>query len=49
MAQSGAALRPLVDDPTLNALAKFTEFFRRINNWKAENREFLIEAMRVLY
>ncbi len=47
--QTLAALQPLIDDASLDALTKFQQFFAATGNWKAANRDFLVEMMQVLY
>jgi len=42
-------LKPVVMDKEMDAIQKFEQFFARTNNWKAANREFLLEITRVLY
>jgi AcrR family transcriptional regulator len=49
MAEIITSLEPLVDDPSLEAKTKFEQLFTRIGSWKAENREFLLQALKVLY
>ncbi len=44
-----ATLEPMVADESLNAVAKMERFFARLHNWKADNRDFFVEAARVLY
>ncbi len=48
-AQVLAALTPTVVDKSLGAAAKMECFFAYLNNWKANNRDFLLDALRVLY
>ena len=42
-------LLPIVRDPELSALAKFNHFFAAGNSWKLEQKDFLLELMRVWY
>ncbi|MBX2999628.1 MAG: TetR/AcrR family transcriptional regulator [Caldilineaceae bacterium] len=49
MAGAMAILRPLVDDPNLDAVAKFDEIFARLGSWKTANKEFILNLMRALY
>ncbi len=42
-------LRPLLTDVSLNAFQKFERFFTDAGNWKLENREQLLELMRIVY
>jgi AcrR family transcriptional regulator len=42
VAQSLAAITPLVDDPSLTPIEKLRELFGRIVAWKAEQREFVL-------
>lgn len=47
--QSVAIVRPIVDDPGLDAITKFNESYARVGAWKAERKELLIEIHRVTY
>lgn len=49
LAQTVQTLEPLVADESLPALEKFERFFAHINSWKLANRDFLIDALRVLH
>lgn len=42
-------LNAIVGDDTLNAHEKFQRLFTNLINWKAANKEFLLNTMRVLY
>ncbi len=43
------SLQPMIDDPNLDALTKFDQFFSRTQRWKLANREFLVDVMAVIY
>ena len=43
------ALTPMMADASLDAVEKMEHFFARLNNWQADNRDFLVDATRVLY
>ena len=47
--QTLAAVRPILDDDRLDAHAKMEAFFGFILQWKAANRRYLIDLMRVVY
>lgn len=47
--QTVAALEPIVTNESLSAVEKFTALFAHISNWKAANRELLIDALRMFY
>lgn len=49
VAQVIAMLQPLVEDPTLDASTKLSQFFDRTQNWKLANKAFLLELTRVMY
>lgn len=40
---------PVLHDPGLNALEKLHQFFIRLENWKLENKEFLLDVLRAWY
>lgn len=42
-------VRPLLSDDSLNAFQKFERFFTDAGNWKLENKEQLLELMRIIY
>lgn len=42
-------VEPLMEDETLDAVARVEQFFIRTVGWKAENKDFLLEIVRVLY
>lgn len=44
-----SSLEPMVADPSLDATTKLNRLFIQAGHWKAENREFLMHALRVLY
>jgi AcrR family transcriptional regulator len=47
--QALAALQPLIDDPSLDAVTKFDTIFARLGSWKMANKEFFLNLMQVLY
>jgi AcrR family transcriptional regulator len=47
--QEAAMLQPLVADRSLRAMEKFVRFFEHLNSFEVANREFLLDAIRVLY
>lgn len=49
IAQMLSTLQPMLADETLSAAEKFEQFFAHIGSWKAANRDFLLDVMRVLY
>jgi len=44
-----AVVQPLLSESSLNAFQKFERFFTDSGNWKLENREQLLELMRIVY
>ena len=42
-----ASLMPMVEDPSLDALAKFDAFFKSLASWKAERPDFVLGIIRV--
>ena len=44
-----ATILPVVDDPALGALEKFTRVFDGIARWKAERKELMLALLRVWY
>lgn len=44
-----ATILPVVDDPTLGALEKFTSVFDGIARWKAERKGLMLALLRVWY
>lgn len=49
LAEAEQRLLPIVHDPQLPALAKFERFFATANNWKLEQKGFVLKLMRVWY
>lgn len=47
--QAVASLRPLIEDPTLDAQTKLRRFFDSTQAWKLANKAFMLELTRVLY
>ncbi|MDX1665413.1 MAG: TetR/AcrR family transcriptional regulator [Candidatus Promineifilaceae bacterium] len=48
-AQQAAALEPLVADEGLSAPEKLERLFAAIGNWKAANRDFVLQTARIVY
>ncbi|MBU0934897.1 MAG: TetR/AcrR family transcriptional regulator [Spirochaetes bacterium] len=48
-AQVSRMLQPLVDDKSQNALQKLNGLFNSSVSYKAQNREFILELMRIMY
>jgi len=44
-----ALLKPIVEDPNLNALEKLQRYFADAGRWKIAQKDFLIEMLRVWY
>jgi AcrR family transcriptional regulator len=42
-------VEPVLDDPDLDALQKLHHFFMRLESWKLENKEFLLDILRAWY
>ncbi len=42
-------LEPMMADESLAATEKMEHFFARLHSWKADNRDFFVDAARVLY
>lgn len=47
--QALTLVEPLVDDDSLDAVAKLNEMFRRTNSFKAQNRDLMIAIAQVFY
>lgn len=47
--QGVATLQPLIAERALPAMEKLARFFEQVNTFETANRDFLIDAMRVLY
>ena len=48
LAQQIVQLAPLVNDPTLDAPAKFVQIFANLGAWKLTNKQFFLDVMRVI-
>ncbi|MBV8528265.1 MAG: TetR/AcrR family transcriptional regulator [Candidatus Dormibacteraeota bacterium] len=48
-ASGTATILPVVDDPTLGALEKFSRVFDGIARWKAERKELMLALLQVWY
>lgn len=48
LAQQIVQLAPLVNDPTLDAPAKFVQIFANLGAWKLTNKQFFLDVMRVV-
>lgn len=42
-------IEPVLEDPNLDALQKLHQFFLRLENWKLENKKFLLDILRAWY
>ena len=48
VAQSLAAIQPVVDDPSLDGIDKLRELFGRVMAWKTDQREFVLGLMKAM-
>ncbi len=48
IAYSVALIRPIIDDPTLNATEKWNKAFRIVGSWKADRKSEMIALMQMM-